>query len=102
MQKRWSICDLPEDLGPLEPGPEEPGLEAGTEERAFDGGYPLRKCRSSFDIAMDSLRKEIVSGFMFMYFYSLLKCIGTLGMDLSWQPGANITARKNIYSRIHL
>ncbi|XP_054706332.1 uncharacterized protein LOC129216178 [Uloborus diversus] len=26
----------------------------------FDG-YPLRKCRSSFDIAMDSLRKEISS-----------------------------------------
>lgn len=68
---------MPEDLGPLEPGPdepglEEPGLEPGTEEkceRAFEGGYPLRKCRSSFDIAMDSLRKEIVSGFIFMYYY---------------------------------
>lgn len=68
---------MPEELGPepclepgLEPGSEpgsEPGVgteegEKGGGERAFEGGFPLRKCRSSFDIAMDSLRKEIVSG----------------------------------------
>ncbi|KAG8193188.1 hypothetical protein JTE90_005538 [Oedothorax gibbosus] len=63
MQKRWSICEVPDELG-IESGPdggvETPELVVG-DNAEFEGGYPLRKCRSSFDIAMDSLRKEIVS-----------------------------------------
>ncbi|KFM74660.1 hypothetical protein X975_09728, partial [Stegodyphus mimosarum] len=83
MQKRWSICDVPrESLQELNSDHKKlPDHEIQTElvaekisdtqansdaarfsvtkdcDNKFDG-YPLRKCRSSFDLAMDSLRKE--------------------------------------------
>ncbi|GBM49193.1 hypothetical protein AVEN_103806-1 [Araneus ventricosus] len=81
MQKRWSICDVPQggmqEFGtPLEQkrqedeqcsaptsGPVVSGDEISGGAKTCDNfeGYPLRKCRSSFDLAMDSLRREIVS-----------------------------------------
>lgn len=81
MQKRWSICDIPQggmqEFGtPLEQkrqedeqcsaptsGPVVSGDEISGGAKTCDNfeGYPLRKCRSSFDLAMDSLRREIVS-----------------------------------------
>lgn len=95
MQKRWSICDLPQDSlqeVTLEHQPKrdqdeqsgdsqevrqrEDAGEVGDASRTDDPSrncdqkleaFPLRKCRSSFDLAMDSLRKEIVSTGFFFY-----------------------------------
>ncbi|KAF8793609.1 hypothetical protein HNY73_001664 [Argiope bruennichi] len=84
MQKRWSICSVPQEgmqeFGtPLEQkcsedelcstptSDQQPvvvnGVEMNDGAKTCDSfeGYPLRKCRSSFDLAMDSLRKEISS-----------------------------------------
>lgn len=87
MQKRWSICDFPQEnlqevkqedqlkrgeeqiLNPEEMQPQEGVKEAEDESRTDPTkdsaqeleAFPLRKCRSSFDLAMDSLRKEISS-----------------------------------------
>ncbi|GIY73544.1 uncharacterized protein CEXT_120491 [Caerostris extrusa] len=91
MQKRWSICDVPQE-GLQEFGaPQEQkrteddncstptdetgnnsndNNEAGSAKtcKTFEG-YPLRKCRSSFDLAMDSLRKEIsVSNYLWAHY----------------------------------
>lgn len=84
MQKRWSICDVPQESLqeleiPTDLQKDSKDLNSKSEnemdnmpnndssigistdcDKSF-GGYPLRKCRSSFDLAMDSLRKEIVS-----------------------------------------
>lgn len=95
MQKRWSICDFPqsslqevkqEDLPKRE---EEERSENQKLTQPLDDAknvdevsrtdppkdsaqdmetFPLRKCRSSFDLAMDSLRKEIVSNVIFILF----------------------------------
>ena len=89
MQKRWSICDFPQDS--LQEVKQEDLPKREEEEKSKDPKltqpldddtkkteemsrtdppkdnaqnmetFPLRKCRSSFDLAMDSLRKEIVS-----------------------------------------
>lgn len=95
MQKRWSICDVPQeslqevkqDESKREDKIQDPGVtpEESKNDRDISGiggtkdsdskfeGYPLRKCRSSFDLAMDSLRKEIVSTrifhFTFLHFW---------------------------------
>ncbi|XP_015928770.1 uncharacterized protein [Parasteatoda tepidariorum] len=83
MQKRWSICDVPQDSfqefdSPADLKKDNDDLKSNTENETNEisnensigiprdcdnsfGGYPLRKCRSSFDLAMDSLRKEISS-----------------------------------------
>lgn len=80
MQKRWSICDVPQEgfrkFGDMSQQDSAPNEHVGDNinqtqdsetigiskdcDNSF-GVYPLRKCRSSFDIAMDSLRKEISS-----------------------------------------
>lgn len=98
MQKRWSICDFPqsslqevkqEDLAKREEAEErsedqkltqplddaknvdevsrtDPPKDSAQDMETF----PLRKCRSSFDLAMDSLRKEIVSNItQFIYLF---------------------------------
>ncbi|GFQ88945.1 uncharacterized protein TNCT_160151 [Trichonephila clavata] len=81
MQKRWSICDVPQESmqefgtpfeqkhadgehsssSGTETANEPKDKELSVSKTCGDNfeGYPLRKCRSSFDIAMDSLRKEI-------------------------------------------
>lgn len=92
MQKRWSICDVaPQDTTLQEvqqkdmPNSEEiekqisdvslqneakdiedpPRTEPSNDCAPTLETFPLRKCRSSFDLAMDSLRKEIVSTYIF-------------------------------------
>lgn len=96
MQKRWSICDFPQSS--LQEVKQEDLPKREEEERSEDQKltqplddaknvdevsrtdppkdsaqdmetFPLRKCRSSFDLAMDSLRKEIVSNVIFILFY---------------------------------
>lgn len=86
MQKRWSICDVPQESLQEVKQEDQPDREEGVEHQTHDATpedtkdaqdvsrtdspkdcdekletFPLRKCRSSFDLAMDSLRKEIVS-----------------------------------------
>lgn len=74
MQKRWSICDLPQANELSAEQTEHAGntmekisqKDDAVRDSAFNinnnsDGYPLRKCRSSLDLAMDSLRKEISS-----------------------------------------
>lgn len=100
MQKRWSICDFPQS-SLQEVKQEDVPKREEEEERSDDQKvtqplddaknvdevsrtdppkdsaqdmetFPLRKCRSSFDLAMDSLRKEIVSNIIYIYLIILL------------------------------